>query len=311
VSLGFLGYSLALLLAAAIGDGRATVSPIAFDLSRGPGAEQCPDHDTLAIQLASRLAEAMAPVGSTVVSRVTIDIERTVDGHVARITALGLEGGVRRLVDNSENCAGLAEALVLTLSLIADGRPVSPANALPLQPASPSTRAPMPWQLGASAVVSTGILGAHSAGVSLDGVGHPSPRVVVAASAQWMPTRSFEQAGGTVSLTVLAAVARLCGGIIPFGRRVFPVLCWEAGAGGLRGAGQGYAGAQTVWSPWLVTGGSAALELRVHPGFSLAARVGYLFSLRDTHFSIGDVGRVYDSGHPGWTGGLVALVRIR
>jgi hypothetical protein len=147
--------------------------------------------------------------------------------------------------------------------------------------------------------------------MTLDVVWHPWPRIVTGLSALWLPSRTFDKANGTTSFTVIAAMARVCGGILPFGGRVFPALCGEAGSGSLRGAGEGYEGARAVWVPWLVAGGSLDLGLRLHRRFSLAARAGYLFSLRTERFTVGGLGPpVYDTGHPGWTAGLGALVRI-
>ena len=279
---------------------------IAFDLTRGPGAEWCPDRDTLAAQVARRLSQTGSSARVPVADQVSIVIKRTRDGHVATVSALGLEGGIRNLVDTSEDCAGLAEALVLTLSMIADGRPLPPPRVLEVPP---PPRRERPWELGASAVVSTGILGTPSLGMGLDVVWHPWPRIATGLSALWMPSRSFDKDNGATSFTVVAGLARVCGGILPFGGRVFPALCGEAGAGGLRGAGERYDGATSVWVPWLVAGGSLDLGLRVHRRLSLAARAVYLFSLRTDHFTVGG-SPVYDSGHPGWTAGLAALVRI-
>jgi hypothetical protein len=276
------------LLAATAQADAPTAPAIPFDLDRGPGAERCPDRDTLASQVGKRLSQTGSSARVPVADQVSIVIKRTRDGHVATLSALGFEGGIRNLVDTSEDCAGLAEALVLTLSMIADGRPGLPPR---VANEPPPPRRVRPWELGASAMGSTGILGTPSAGMTVDVVWRPWPRLATGVSALWMPSRSFDKANGTTSFMVLAGMARVCGGILPFGGRVFPALCGEAGAGGLRGAGEGYADATSVWVPWLVAGGSLDLGLRVHRRFSLAARAGYLLSLRSEHFT-GASGRV-------------------
>jgi hypothetical protein len=302
--------SLVLLLGSPVGDESARATPIAFDVVRGPGAERCPDRDTLAARVAGRLFEATA-ARSPVVDRVSIAIARAPEGYVATVATQGYAVGVRNLVDDSEDCAGLAEALVLTLSMIADGQ-VSPPAPMPAAPPTvrASAHATRPWQLGASARASTGILAAPRAGMTVDVLWRPWPRIATGLSALWMPTRSIDEDGGSVSFTVVAAMASVCGAILPFGRRVLPSVCGEAGAGGLRGAADGYAGAQSLWAPWLVAGGSVDLGVRIDSRFSLTVRTGYLLSLRDAHFTIGGLGRVYDSGHPGWFAGLGTLVRI-
>jgi hypothetical protein len=219
------------------------------------------------------------------------------------------ERPARRLFDRSEDCAGLAEALALTLSMIADGRPL-PATQPRDAPAA--ARVPRPWEVGGGAMGSTGILGAGSLGLTLDAVWHPWPRLAAGLTAFWMPSRGIDGGPGTVKVTVLAGLASVCFGILPFGGRVFPALCGQFGAGALRGRGdEGYADARSVWRPWLAAGGSLHVGVRVHRWLTLAVSAGRLFSLKDERFTIGGLpDPVYDSGHPGWLGTAGLLVRI-
>lgn len=283
---------------------------MAFDLILAPGAERCPDHDALAARLAAQLSESQTAYLPAVV-RVSIAITRTPDGYAATVTAQGLAGGIRDLIDDSEDCAGLTEALALTLSMIADGQAIPPPpTAESPSVAYASSHAARPWQLGASALASKGILGTATAGMTLDVLWHPWPRSATGLSVLWMPTRSIDGGGGRASFTLIAAMASVCSAFVPFGERVLPAICGEAAVGGLRGAGDGYTGARSVWAPWLVAGGSVELGVRVSCRLSLVARTGYLLSLRDAHFTVGGLGRVYDSGYPGWFAGLGALVQI-
>ena len=295
-----------LAFATTVAQADVATTPIAFDLVRGPGAERCPDHAALAAQVAKRLSQTGAVARLPVADRVSIAIERTAGGHMATVSALGIEGGTRKLVDASNDCAGLGEALVLTLSMIADGRPVPP----PSPPVAPPYRPHRPLEVGAGALGSTGILGKISAGLTLDLVWRPWRYFSTGLSALWLPSRTLDQDQGSTSFTVVAGLLRLCGGFLPHTRETLPALCAEAGAGGLRGAGEGYDGSRSVWVPWLVAGGSAEVGTRVHRRISLVARLGYLFSLRKERFTVGGVGQVYDSGHPGLTAGLVARVRF-
>ena len=298
------------ILSGPAADARGGALPMAIDLIRKPGAESCPDRDALAARLVPRLSETEASRGPSG-DRVLITVERIPAGYVATVSVPGIGGGIRNLVDDGDDCAGLAEALVLTLSMISDGQVVPSVHVPELPPTIlASSHAPRPWQLGARALVSTGMLAATTAGTTLDVVWHPWPRIATGLSGLWMPARSIDQGGGTVRFTIVAAMARACAAILPFGRRFLPALCAEAAAGGLRGSSEGYDGARSVWAPWLTTGGSVDLGVRVHSRFSVAAQTGYLFSLRDARFTVGGLGRVYDSGHPGWFAGLGALVQI-
>jgi hypothetical protein len=293
------------LLAALVAGTADPAATIDFDLVRGVGVERCPDHDALAAQVRKRFSQSPARV--PVADRVTIAIQRTSDGYLATISALGIEGGTRSLVDGSDDCTGLAEALVLTLSMIADGRPAP----VPTQEeASPPPRPSRPWELGAGATGSTGIVGTVSVGATLDLAWHPWPRIAAGISALWLPSRTLDMGPGTTSFTVVAGMARLCGGLLPYGGRLFPAVCGELAAGGLHGSGEGYQDSRSVWVPWLVAGGSLGVGLRVRDWLSLTARAGYMLSLRTEHFTVRNLGPVYDTGHPGFEAGLGALLRI-
>lgn len=301
---GLLVLMFGLLLANEKATGEA---PLAFDLSREPEAWRCPDHETLAAQLGQRLAQGRTSARLPVAEKVSVAIRRTRDGYLATVSALGLEGGTRSLLDPSEDCVGLAEALVLTLSMIADGQPMPPAKPAPPPPAPARER---PWEVGAGVLLSTGMLGAASLGPTLELVWHPWPHVAAGLSALWMPARSFDNGPGTTSFTLAAGMARLCGGILPYGGPVFPMVCAEFAAGGLRGEGEGYVDARSVWVPWLVAGGSLGAGVRVHRRVSLLGRAGYLFSLRQERFTVGGLSPVYDTAKPGFDIGLGVLLRI-
>jgi hypothetical protein len=297
---------LALLSWFLLANGQAADAPLAFDLSREPGAERCPDHETLTTQLQKRLAQTGA-ARLPVADKVTVAIKRTRDGYLATVWALGLEGGTRSLLDPTDDCAGLAEAVVLTLSMIADGQPMPPAKAPPPPPEPVIER---PLEVGAGALASTGMLGAASLGPTLELLWHPWPHLAAGLSALWMPSRAFDNGPGSTDFTLAAGLARLCGGILPYGGRIFPAICAELGAGGLRGQGQGYVDARSVWVPWLAAGGSLGAQVRVHRLVSLFGRVGYLASLRNERFKVGGLAPVHDTGHPGFDGGLGVLLRI-
>ncbi len=297
-----------LFLAVSGAQAEVSAAPPSLELSRGTGAERCPDREWLASGLVKRLAQNASPAGRPITEHVSVAIERTADGFVATIAALGMEGGIRRLLDTSEDCAGLGEALLLMLSMIADGRlpPVTrPADA-PIAP-----KPERPWELGASAVGSSGILGTPTLGMGTDVIWHPWPRLATGLSVFWLPPRGLDKGRGTASFTVVAAVAKVCWGILPFGGRAFPALCAQAGAGSLRGEGEGYQQPQSVWVPWMAAGASLDLGLRLHRQLSLAARVGYLFSLRNECFEVVGLDEVHDTSRPGLLTTVGVLVRIR
>lgn len=302
-----LAFGAGLFLAISGAQAEVPTAPPILEISRGPGAERCPDGEWLSSGLAKRLAQEARPPRVPIAERVRVAIERTADGFVATIAAFGMGGGTRRLLDTGEDCAGLGEALLLMLSMIADGR-LPPAT----QPARVSIVPPpeRPWEVGASVAGSSGILGTPTLGLGLDVVWHPWQRLATGLSALWLPARGLDRGSGSASFTAVAGMAKVCWGILPFGGRAFPALCAQVGAGALRGEGHGYEQPRSVWVPWLVTGASLDLGLRLHRQVSLAARAGYLLSLRNERFEVVGLDEVHDTSRPGFLATVGALVRL-
>ena len=290
----------------------ATSAPtISFDLSRGPGAEACPDRDALAAQVERRLTQSRASPTVPVADRVSIAIVRAGDAYVATLSTLarsGLGGGTRRLVDDSRDCAGLAEALSLTLAMIADGRPLFATKA-PEVSAPPPTPTRRPWELGAG-VLGSSLLGAPTVGYSVDALWHAQPRLGAGVMAMWMPGRTIAKASGFTKVSTEIGLARLCWGVLPFGGRFFPSLCGQFGAGVLRGSSQGYADAKSASRLWLGAGGSVNAGFRLSEIWSVTAQTGVLHTLRNEQFTIGGLGSVYESTGLGWLASLDLHLRI-
>jgi hypothetical protein len=205
MSLGALTLGVAATLAAvAWGSDASSAGGLSFDLIRGPGAESCPDEEALKARTAGHLARPLGSPRAPVADRVSIEIVRSERGYLATVSALGFDGGTRRLVDTGEDCAGLAEALTLMLSLIADGRPLPAAKPPTVtEPARPGR----PWELGAGALGATGILGAPSLGITLDVIWHPWPRIASGITALWMPDRDIQKGQGQSQISLVAATS--------------------------------------------------------------------------------------------------------
>jgi hypothetical protein len=299
--------AVAITLAALPGSARADAAQgVSFDLSRGPGAERCPDHEALATQVERRLAQSSESPHAPVVDQVQITIKRAQDAYVATISSLGPGGGTRRLVDDSQDCAGLAEALSLMLAMIADGRPLSEAS--PPEVAPPPSP-PRPWELGAGVLGASKILGAPTLGYGLDVLWHPWPHLAVGLMGIWMPSHSIERSPGVSKVSVEAGLAEVCWAILPFGDRIVPGLCGEFGAGVLQGTAENYVDAKSTLRPWLMAGGSASGQLRISQRLALTVHVGGLVPLRDEQFTVGGIGQVYET-RASWLARMVLQVRI-
>jgi hypothetical protein len=272
-----------------------------FTVQRDASSLQCPDGDALAARVATRLTTSPAQRTESP-GQAEVVIVREGVGFLATISAPGMQGGSRQLVDDNPDCTGLAEALVLMLAMIADGHDghESPSVDPPVPPR------PATWQWGAGMLASTA-LGTATAGIVVDGAWQPGRHWSAGLSALWLPEReiTFE---GKVGVSVMAAALRTCWAFLPAGARVVPSVCGILGAGTLRGAADGYQDSRTVLRLWLVAGPLADVGVRISGRWSLALQGGRLFSLRDQQFTVRDLGTVFQSGDS-WL--ATAGVRVR
>jgi hypothetical protein len=309
----------------AAGSARAQVesSPsIPFDLDRHAGAELCPDHDALAAQVEQRLTQSHLPPHAPVADKVTITILRVADDYVANLSipgSDGQDGGTRSLVDTGKDCAGLAEALSLTLAMIADGRPLFERKPS-VVPAPPTPPAPGPqtaparhrsWELGAGVLGANNLLGAPTVGYGLDAIWHPRPHLAAGVKAAWMPARTIQEAGGRTKVSIEAGLASVCWEILPFDGRFFPGLCGAFGAGVLQGSSEGYVDSQSATRLWLATGAFARAGIGLSKRWSVVAQAGALLTLRSASFTIGGVGSpVYEASRFGGLAEIDLRARI-
>lgn len=295
------GFALGLLLTVASAHA-AVAQGIDFDFQRGPGAERCPDRGTLARRVAKHLGKREPR--AQVAERVAVSIERSAEGYVGTVSVAGDEDGMRHFLDKGEDCAGLAEALSLALAMIADGKPVTEVEP------RVASRVARPWEIGAAALGSTGMLGAASLGAGVQVAWQPWPRLTTSLVAFWLPGRSIAVEQSAAEITLAAGLANVCLGLLPYGGRVYPALCGQLGAGALHGAGQNLVGQRSAWRPWLAAGGSVSVGVRLLQRWTLAVSAGRLLSLKDEQFVVGGHGPVYDSGSPGWLGQVGLRFRI-
>ena len=295
---------------------------ISFDLDRRPGAEACPDHDSLAAQVVQRLASSAASHRAPVADRVAITVLREADAYVASLSVRGLggrDGSTRSFVDTGQNCAGLSEALALTLAMISDGMPlfdrkaaVASSPPMPPVPVTPPSQAMRrPWELGAGALGASNLLGAPTVGYGVAAIWRPRPHLAAGVKAIWMPARTIDKNGGRTKVSVEAGLASACWGILAYGRRFIPALCGELGGGVLQGSSEGYADSQTATRLWLGAGAFANAGIRISNRWSVAAQGGVLLSLRSESFTIGGLGSpVYEPSRFGWLAEIDLRVRI-
>jgi hypothetical protein len=246
----------------------AHAQPLALLVERDAGTEDCPD--TLAlVQAIERIngdADGLRPAQAGDAA-IEVFIARDEQGYVARIEA---PGGIRELRDGGPSCAGMADALALTLAILVDDQPPRPAP----QPKRPAKQRPPPetprperpapsWAAGveAGAGVSMGIAGGAWPALTAAAEMRLQPMWSFAAGALWSPVHGIDHGPGEVVVTLVAAMLRACmtwPGFID--RPPTPWLCLMGAAGSLSGEGVGYAENFSESRPWFAGGASAGFD---------------------------------------------------
>ncbi len=127
---------------------RAEPLPIGLVVSRSATAQGCPDQAELVAlveQVAKRPHMAGAPGGAAIEAEIAF--ERTFDLLRAKVRLRGAKTGERELTDTGPSCAPLAQAVAITLVLLADHGPEARA----MSAASPATELVSPssaWRGG-------------------------------------------------------------------------------------------------------------------------------------------------------------------
>jgi hypothetical protein len=237
----------------------------ALVVTRGDGAQDCPDSVLLAERVRGVAGAQVisAELGSASFKTwVQVAITRNFSGYSAQISTSGLRHGKRALEDLGPSCASLADAIAVTLAIFLDPY----ANPLP-PPAPPavtvSPRSPEPKSQPPEAPQPTRFFLSAGAGVTLNVLQHAMP--LLAASAGLHPTSKWSlslgggvvlsdtsaSAGGEVELSLTYADLRGCGRALGEAERAHLDWCLAAMFGSLRGSGRGYEEDLSKRASWL------------------------------------------------------------
>jgi hypothetical protein len=131
----------------------AQVAPRAsLVVTRGEGAQDCPDAPQLAEQVRAIAGRNVLSVGlaAPMETWIQVTMTRSFSSYSAQISALGAHHGTRSLEDLGPSCTSLADAVAVTIAIFLDPyanapSPEPPAQHLP-QPATeaPPSRSPIP-----------------------------------------------------------------------------------------------------------------------------------------------------------------------
>jgi hypothetical protein len=240
----------------------------ALVVTRGEGAQDCPDSATLAERVrtvagASVIGAELDP--AAIETWVQVAITRNFGGYSAQINTSGLRHGSRALEDLGPSCASLADAIAVTLAIFLDPY----ASALPAKMAQPAPTPPRPAELKAKPQQAADLprrtrffLNA-GAGVALNLLHHALPLFVANAGLRLTPSWSLSlgggyvltdtvpSRGGEVELSLAFADLRGCGRAVGEAERAHLDWCLAARIGSLRGSGQSYTDSFSKRTAWL------------------------------------------------------------
>lgn len=293
---------------------RATAQTLPpLTVTRGPGAESCPDLERLAGQVV-QLGSGDKASGSSAYS---VTFSRTPDGFQASIRSSG--GSARVLEDRGPDCRALEQATAITLALLRDSdayeassRPDEPTIA-PAKATQKPARVPARQQPVPSARVSDGQKPARAAltwilsagGAGLFGIVRPvAPALGVDAGASFgrgrahigalgMLPQTLRLGPGTLHESLLSGVARGCVAAARGASFRFD-LCSGVYLGRIRTEARGYSRNRSASRMWLTIPIELAL---VHTARHYWGELGVsaLIPLRSADFSIDGLGRAYHS----------------
>ncbi len=280
----------------------------ALSVSRGPGADDCPDAEGLSARIAF-IRGAAAPADE---DGYRVSFMRSTEGLRAEI-ASAESSAPRVLNDAASNCAALAQATSVTLALLfdADAQSRAPAPAVPaaLAPAAPARTDPEsapaapkapsasePSTLGARVGAAAGVLGGVTAAlsplISLELELHGT-RWRAIAGASFAPGVTHALAPGRVQQALFAASLHAC--FAPWSNGALQLdLCASGMVGRVHARAQGFDESTDAARAWPAFG----LELRLGrapSALGLELSAALLVPLLRQDFAIDNVGIAYES----------------
>jgi hypothetical protein len=307
---------LSLLLLGQLAAPPPPASPARLTLTRAAEASDCPDAPTLAARVSDVTGYEALTTDPAAAPRLSFEVQvtRGKAGYAAEIRASGSRSGTRRIADIGEDCTGLAEALAVTLAIIADDERVMPAEPIPARKTEPSeppageSAEPQVWRPHLTFAATLGVFEAPAvgpaAGLTLD-----LGRVLFGIDALWLPARSFGLGPGEAELSLVSATARVCWDAVAPPASMFGV-CAELSAGMLRGSASGFSSNRDEDRLWLAPGAGLVAALPLTGRLELFGQAKLFVPLRRERFVIDNLGTVHETPPLGGLLGIGASLAI-
>lgn len=261
----------------------AEPAPASLVVTRGEGADDCPNATNLAEQVRRLTGSAVInaePVASKASqSFIQVAIVRNFGSYRAEIHAGGTHHGNRALEDLGPSCGSLADAIAITIAIFLDPYatpvtpvpPVEPARSTISSPSKPSAnlKPAVPWRQRLTLDL--------AGGVAFNALAHTTPllggRIGWRIAERWafslggtgVFSDSLGAPGGSVDLGLSFASALGCGRALGEAEVARLDFCAGLFLGSLTGTGQGYAKHSTERTLWSAVGAGPELVLPFTP----------------------------------------------
>jgi len=281
-----------------------------------PSAADCPPVRELANAVRAQLhvhAERNPKI------RLTVSMARQDLDYLGHIEVEGPRTGERVLRVSGTDCAGLKDALVVTLALILDeaaepSTPLSPTGPArlprPLPGSAPATPVDRSFGVALGSALTVAFPRDISAALRAE-LEFSSGAWGTALGAFWAPKKQIRFEPGTVDLQLWGGQARLCRFFWHDGAETLVTgLCTEGIVAKLTGQGHGFNYDQPQARPWVALGFSASVSSRFELPVGWVLRAVATFPLERDAFGVDGIpGTAYRM--PAVSFGLEALLRWR
>ncbi|MES1172879.1 MAG: hypothetical protein ABUL62_01030 [Myxococcales bacterium] len=258
-------------------------------VTRGDGAQDCPDAAQLAEQVRAVAGRNVVSVGlgQPTETWIQVTIARSFGSYTAQISTLGARHGTRSLEDLGPSCASLADAIAVTIAIFLDPYANGPLPELLFVPPQSRPEPPAPARVATPPAVRARfpqLLLAGSGGVAFNLLEHSEPLVNASLGTQLSSRWSLALGGAFVfpdtkatnggeielglSYAYLAACARAWGD--PESARID--WCAAPLLGSFAGSGKGYRETHAERSAWF------ALSLGPEVVFPVSRHLSWLVS---------------------------------
>jgi hypothetical protein len=268
-------------------------------VKRGTGAQDCPSARELAAAVDKVLGfAAVDGSGSTANVMFDVEVSSSDAGYRAILKARGVRSGERRIDDIGSTCAGLADALAVTIAIIVDDERAArskPRDTLKVV-AGPVHTKERPWRRASAGFHAGLAVGVFERAVPVGALeaSYDFGDLFAMAGVLWAPEQKFELAPGSAHISLLAGYARLCTLALGARDELRLGLCVHVTAGALQGRGDGYSVDHSATRPWIAPGATVSTRGPLAGAAGWAFDSSLVVPVHEERFIIERLGTAHD-----------------